>query len=200
MFQKENANAKRTNGVVARKREDDDNNKMERIKQTAIRDALADERVIDEDTFRRSVRAREARAIAEEDEEMRKEYNNISPSRSESKPTPDGLSSTAEKNKTSWTQAQQDNILAKGNDFTISTERADLIVRWIREASPPGSDGASSTGTSRRKAGAKKNPQARLRKQASNMSAVSGVSNASGGSDKTLGGLEQSVESLDMVD
>ena len=151
-------------------------NDRDRIKRDAIRDALADERVVDEETFRASVRAREARAIAAEDDDMSKEYNTISPTRD------------AKANRHSKTENK-----VSEKDFLVSTERAELIARWIREAPPPGGD--SSIGTRRR---TKRNPQIRaLRKQASDMSAVSEGSVISAASST---GLEQSLESLDMVD
>lgn len=48
--------------------------RRERARREAIREALADERVVDEETFRLSVRARELRAAREEEEEIRREY------------------------------------------------------------------------------------------------------------------------------
>jgi hypothetical protein len=82
-------------------------------------EALADERVQDEESFRAAVRAREKRA-----EEDRKENEGNGPKR--------------------W--AQED-----GKEYPISTERADAIARWIREA-PVG----SVEGEGKPKKGAKK--------------------------------------------
>lgn len=202
---KENQLAKRGNGTVTRTREESKEEKLERIKRDAIREALADERVVDEDSFRASVRAREARAIAAEDEEMRKEYHNISPSRDNkvngSKPPssttdqPNGTanpSTTATKLLPDQTHNPKDN--SKDKDYQIATERAEMIARWIREAPPPGS--SSSEGGTRRKNG-KRSLVRGLRKQASDMSAVS-VANSCASS--TVAGLEGSIESLDMVD
>lgn len=202
-LQKDGTTARKTNGNSVTKKSDT-HEKLDEIKRNAIREALADERVVDEDTFRQSVRAREARAIAAEDEEMRKEYNNISPTRSSAIGTD---SSSTAKDQPPFTdrangtapKPKQESSL-KEKDFSISTERAEMIARWIREAPPPGGEG-SSVGTTRRKAGGKKNPHIRaLRKQASDMSAASHVSHVSAGSNVTSTGLEQSVESLDMVD
>jgi len=212
MAHKDGTNDQKTNGHSVTKKSDT-REKLDEIKRNAIREALADERVVDEDTFRQSVRAREARAIAAEDEEMRKEYNNISPTRSTTSKNVNGAPIAKDQSpaKTNGPDSKpnQDTPL-KEKDYSISTERAEMIARWIHEAPPPGGDG-SSTGTSRRKAGAKRsrnqtqNPQVRaLRKQASDMSAASQISNLSGGSNATTTatstGLEQSVESLDMVD
>ncbi|KAK5958888.1 hypothetical protein OHC33_000732 [Knufia fluminis] len=202
MLQKDGTNSKKANSNSVTKKHDG-REQLDEIKRNAIREALADERVVDEDTFRQSVRAREARAIAAEDEEMRKEYNNISPTRSTkvSNGASAGKGQDSHPDKTNGTasKTKQESSL-KEKDYSISTERAEMIARWIREAPPPGGEG-SSTGTSRRRAGAKKNPQVRaLRKQASDMSTVSHASNVSAGSNATTTGLEQSVESLDMVD
>lgn len=158
--------------------------KLERIKREAVREALADERVVDEDTFRASVRAREARAIAEEDEEMRKDYNRITPTRSSSSSAAATLNDNAENsnlngqkgfNTKRW--AQED-----GKEYPITTDRAEAIARWIREAPPPS---ASSDGKAKKSGNSSK--RGKLRKMASDMS---------GG----MSGLEKSVDSLDMVD
>jgi hypothetical protein len=74
----------------------------ERRKHEAIMEALADERVQDEESFRAAVRAREKRA-----EEQKREDAGTGPKR--------------------W--AQED-----GKEYPISTERAEAIARWIREA------------------------------------------------------------------
>ena len=86
--------------------------KRERRKQEAIIDALGDERVVDEESFQKAVRARECRAI--EDEEGL------------SGPLYDGHGNRAPAAKR-W--AQDD-----GKEYPISTERAEAICRWIKEA------------------------------------------------------------------
>lgn len=83
--------------------------KRERIKQESIADALSDDRVVDEESYYRAVRARERRAF--EDEE--------------------GLSGPL-KDKTDSDGRQARNDIA--DDYLISTERAEAIARWIREA------------------------------------------------------------------
>lgn len=85
--------------------------KRDRRKQEAILDALADERVVDEESFQRAVRARERRAL--EDEEGL------------SGPLHDGTSRAPAPKR--W--AQDD-----GKEYPISTERAEAITRWIKEA------------------------------------------------------------------
>ena len=75
----------------------------ERIRQEAIMEALADERVHDEASFQAAVEVREKRA-----EEQRKETQ-------------------AEGGAKRWAQSNS-------RDYPISTERAEVISRWVREA------------------------------------------------------------------
>jgi hypothetical protein len=119
--------------------------KRERVKREAIRDALADERVFDEESFRASVRARELRAAREEEEEQRKEYLRTSPSAKD-----DG--------KECKRSAQDD---AKG--YPITTERADAIAKWILNAPPASVD---NEGRKKKKTGRR----GRLRMEASDLS------------------------------
>jgi hypothetical protein len=139
--------------------------RRERSKREAIRDALADDRVHDEESFRASVRAREMRAAREEEEEQRREYLRTKPH------IIDGDAAGASENENGsapkrW--AQED-----GKEYPISTERADAIARWIREAPAPGG------GEGRSKKTGKKG---KLRKEASDLSVASA--------------LERSVDSL----
>ena len=136
--------------------------RRERSKRDAVRDALTDDRVHDEETFRASVRARELRAAREEEEEQRREYLRTKPHPSQAA---DANGGTPKR----W--AQED-----GKEYPISTERADAIARWIREAPPPGAGGE---GRARKTA-----KKGKLRKETSDLSTVSG--------------LEQSVESLNI--
>ncbi|KAH0134596.1 hypothetical protein KCU67_g16364, partial [Aureobasidium melanogenum] len=86
--------------------------KHERRKREAIVEAMGDERVVDEETFQKAVRARERRAM--EDEEGL------------SGPLHDVNGNRAPVHKR-W--AQDD-----GKEYPISTERAEAICRWIKEA------------------------------------------------------------------
>lgn len=95
--------------------------KRERRKQEAILDALADERVTDEDSFQRAVRAREKRAM--EDEEGLSGPLNDRVLREEKDMSDDAYASVPRR----W--AQDD-----GKEYPISTDRAEAIARWIREA------------------------------------------------------------------
>jgi hypothetical protein len=139
--------------------------RRERNKREAIRDALADDRVHDEESFRASVRAREMRAAREEEEEQRREYLRTKPH------VVDGEASGPSENENGSTPkrwAQED-----GKEYPISTERADAIAMWIREAPAPGG------GEARAKKTGKKG---KLRKQPSDLSATNE--------------LERSVDSL----
>jgi len=132
---------------------------------------LADERVVDEETFRASVRARELRAAREEEEEQRKEYLRTS------------ASASAETNGSGDAKkfAQEESSLSgKNKEYPITTERAEAIARWIREALPP-----SAGDEGRAKRGGRK---AKVRKELEKEETES------------VNGLERSVESLDLVD
>ncbi|KLJ10887.1 hypothetical protein EMPG_09824 [Blastomyces silverae] len=87
----------------------------DRRKHDAIMEALADDRVQDEESFRAAVRAREKRA-----EGCRREGSGINPQ----------LGAAPKR----W--AQED-----GKEYPISTERAECISRWIREAPISTGDG-----------------------------------------------------------
>ncbi|GAB1736847.1 hypothetical protein D0862_11449 [Hortaea werneckii] len=116
-------------GALAKRRErkeETPEQKRERIKQESIIDALSDDRVVDEDSFQKAVRARERRAI--EDEQglsgPLKDKDNLETS-SPSPSTPSGEEMPQPKR---W--AQDEN----GKEYPISTDRAESIARWIKEA------------------------------------------------------------------
>ncbi|KAL8832526.1 MAG: hypothetical protein Q9191_000208 [Dirinaria sp. TL-2023a] len=90
--------------AAGNKKEESEEQARERRKQEAIMEALADERVHDEASFQAAVTARERRA-----EELRQEETgqNNGPKR--------------------W--AQED-----GKEYPISTERAEAVARWVKEA------------------------------------------------------------------
>lgn len=179
-----------------KKRKETADEKRERIKHEAIRDALSDDRVVDEATFRASVKARELRAAREEEEEQRKEYCRASSSssidgsgnhrQSQNGETPASSANSQQQQQQSKRWAQED-----GKEYPITTERAELIVRWIMDAPPPSS--ADGTGRPKKKAGAK----GRLRKMAST---ASSLSRGSRGENGGVDGLERSVDSLDLLD
>jgi hypothetical protein len=162
--------------------------RRERSRREAIREALADERVVDEETFRRSVRAREMRAAREEEEEIRLEYLRAKGVAAEgddaegdgAEGAADAAANGDDKPKR-WAQEEG------GRECPITTERAEAIARWIREAPLPGKGGSGTKNKDKGLASAKKAAVGvgRLRKSASNVSSVNG--------------LEGSVEGLSVV-
>jgi hypothetical protein len=119
--------------------------KRERIKQESIIDALSDDRVVDEDSFQRAVRARERRAI--EDEE------GLSGPLKDKVHVPKNYAETggAAPNGKKAKRREQDESDA---DYPISTDRAEAIARWIRETP------LSMGGNKKRRPAKKKRPTA----------------------------------------
>nr|POE47377.1 hypothetical protein CFP56_00708 [Quercus suber] len=138
--------------------------KRERIKQESIIDALSDDRVIDEESFQRAVRARERRAMEDEqgisgplkDRGAGEMLGSTASTPSDSAlsasvdkegsptiSTPPSLSRSntplpsrsttpaSEKAQPGPKRWAQD---ANGKEYPISTERAEAIARWIKEA------------------------------------------------------------------
>lgn len=101
--------------------------KRERQKHEAILEALADERVVDEESFQRAVRARERRA--REDEEAERKLNRAAGT------TTNGVSATSgTMTPTSPAPAPKRWAQEDGKEYPISTERAEAISRWVKEA------------------------------------------------------------------
>ena len=101
--------------------------KRERQKHEAILEALADERVVDEESFQRAVRARERRA--REDEEAETKLNRAAGT------TTNGVSATSgTMTPTSPAPAPKRWAQEDGKEYPISTERAEAISRWVKEA------------------------------------------------------------------
>ena len=112
----------------AAKKDETEEQVKERRRQEAILEALADERVHDEVSFQAAVAARERRAEQQRREELGEDGN--SPKR--------------------W--AQED-----GKEYPISTERAEAIARWVREA-PLAVPGAGKTKRGPKKGKGRKEP------------------------------------------
>ncbi|KAJ4301729.1 hypothetical protein N0V90_003822 [Kalmusia sp. IMI 367209] len=106
-------------------RQETETQKRERQKHEAILEALADERVVDEESFQRAVRARERRF--REDDEAEKRATNGSGSSMDS--SANGSPASPVPAPKRW--AQDD-----GREYPISTERAEAISRWVRDAPP----------------------------------------------------------------
>ena len=128
----------------------------ERQKHEAILEALADERVVDEESFQRAVRARERRF--REDEEAEKHASlptataQLPASNSSASSSASSTNGTSSLPKTPTSPAApkrwaQDD----GREYPISTERAEAISRWVREAP----NLVESSGTKKRRTKAK---------------------------------------------
>jgi len=127
--------------------------KKERIKQESILDALSDERVVDEESFQRAVRARERRAMEDE--------QGISGPLKDKLSNGDGKASCTDSAETNGEDATVSPVPPKrwaqeanGREYPISTDRAEAISRWIKEA-PLSMSGA---GGKKKKATRKKRP------------------------------------------
>jgi hypothetical protein len=108
--------------------------KRERQKHEAILEALADERVVDEESFQRAVRARERR-FREDEEAETHARNGHSPHHQSSSPVNGNFPSTiAPKSPTSPSPAPKRWAQDDGREYPISTERAEAISRWVKEA------------------------------------------------------------------
>lgn len=111
--------------------------KRERRKQAAILDALSDERVTDQDSFHRAVRAREKRAIDDEQGLS----GPLSDKAIENVPDQAGKNGHGERVTNGHTtgSAPQDTSATRwaqddGMEYPISSDRAEAVARWIREA------------------------------------------------------------------
>jgi hypothetical protein len=177
--------------------------RRERARREAIRDALADERVVDEDSFRRCVRAREARTVREEkEEEQRRRRLQLREggvpgdadgggggvggeagildadadgdvdtklrrrrAREDEGAQEDegGKEGGGEGEGEEDEEEEEEEEEEEGNEYRITTERAEAIARWIREAPLPGETGgrAAAGGAGARKSAAS-TPKSRL--------------------------------------
>jgi hypothetical protein len=116
-------------GTKGEARQETEAQKHDRQKHEAILEALADERVVDEESFQRAVRARERRN--REDEEAEKRARSASTSGSGS-PGSNGTSGASPSSPPAPKRWAQDD----GREYPISTERAEAISRWVRDAPP----------------------------------------------------------------
>lgn len=199
-----------TTGSGSSVRQETEAQRRERQKHEAILEALADERVVDEESFQRAVRARERRFREDEEAESKARgaygYPSPSPSPSLGAPnqqpsssasaaktangngaTPSPTSSSAPAPKR-W--AQDD-----GREYPISTERAEAISRWVREA-PLTVESSGAKRVKRRVKGRKPASHLALRADESTLSALSVASGVS----SAAGGLEESVGTLSVDD
>ncbi|KAH9844614.1 Histidine kinase group protein [Teratosphaeria destructans] len=134
-------------GIISKRRERKEETaeqKRERIKQESIIDALSDDRVVDEESFQKAVRARERRAMEDEQGISGPLKDKDTPalpdtsSASSSSPATPKVSANGSGHSTDVEQplpqpkrwAQDEN----GKEYPISTDRAEAIARWIKEA------------------------------------------------------------------
>ena len=192
---KDHAGGAGSGGNGGNGRQESATQKRERQKHEAILEALADERVVDEASFQRAVRARERRF--REDEEAERSSAETSPavststegfgSTSSSSTSASTSASTTEQTKSTCTasslpsssssskdkEKEKDKEKPKspsssspappkrwaqddGREYPISTERAEAISRWVRDAPPVTAENGSGAKKGRRKGRAKK--------------------------------------------
>lgn len=137
-----------------RQRPETDSQRRERQKQKAILEAIADERVVDEDSFQRDIQAREQRLREDEEPERRRQQQQQSRN---TKNYLDTGATTTLPTTPSFSQpkrwAQDD-----GKEYPVSTDRAEAISRWIKEAPAP----IAGEGKNRKKA---KNSKSKAKKE-----------------------------------
>ncbi|KAF4556909.1 Hypothetical protein D9617_1g087910 [Elsinoe fawcettii] len=137
--------------------------RRDRIRQQAISDAMGDERVVDEETFRQSVQAREKRA--EEDEERDKRLFTAPSSTgiegSGERLLQDGANGTGNGVGVGKEEARErlkDEKLKRWaedealKEYPVTTERVEAVSRWVREA--PGT--MPGVGTKKKRKGGKR--------------------------------------------
>ncbi|OQO05023.1 hypothetical protein B0A48_08043 [Cryoendolithus antarcticus] len=142
-----------TGNVVASKRvrverqDETPEQKRERIKQESIIDALSDDRVVDEASFQQAVRARERRAMEDEqglssplkDKKFAASCEDDTEASTESLPQ--------QQPPKRWAQDEG------GKEYPISTERAEAVARWVKEAPLSVAGGKKKRPTRKRKPG-----------------------------------------------
>ncbi|KAF2747678.1 hypothetical protein M011DRAFT_467288, partial [Sporormia fimetaria CBS 119925] len=167
-----------------------DTQKRERQKKEAILEALSDERVTDEDSFQCAVRARQRRFDEDGDldaaiDETGNSENSVNAAPNGASARPKTAMSPPAKASTAATPSAAPKRWAQDDsrEYPISTERAEAISRWVREAPPPSTEGSTGVRKGRRKG----------RKKDAGLSSLSRE-----GSSAT--GLEGSVETLSVAD
>ncbi|KAF9694447.1 hypothetical protein EKO04_007656 [Ascochyta lentis] len=134
--------------------------RRERQKHEAILDALADERVVDEATFQRAVRAREQRFRDDEIADALPStstppLNSAAPSRSNGNSTTSTSKSNSNSNSNSNASTSGSTSTSTGTstntNHPISTPRAESILRWLRDAPPLTADNPSPAKTNKRR-------------------------------------------------
>ena len=113
-----------TSGRAVPRKDETVQEKRERVKQESIIEALSDDRVVDEESFQKAVRARERRA-------MEDEQGLSGPLKDKEGELPTAANTEPYSFPRRW--AQDEN----GKEYPITTVRAEAIARWIKDAPPP---------------------------------------------------------------
>ncbi|KAL1652899.1 hypothetical protein SLS61_004519 [Didymella pomorum] len=157
----ESPNGNATNGTVAKtaargaaEKQETKEQRRERQKHEAILEALADERVVDEESFQRAVRAREKRF--RDDEKAEKEMEAVAAASAKDHTSAQRSITNGEHVATEKSEPQPKTPKRwekdDKNEYPISTERAEAISRWVRDA--PALTAENNTGKKKRRKGA----------------------------------------------
>ncbi|EMD69661.1 hypothetical protein GGP41_001197 [Bipolaris sorokiniana] len=150
--------------------------RRERQKHEAILEALADERVVDEESFQRAVRARERRNREDEELEAKRQQQHLQQQQQSKKKYPSNSTEPTSTDENINGDADADGhpishsalspspppppppppppkrwAQDDGREYPISTERAEAISRWVRDAPPVGDVSAGGAGGVRKK-------------------------------------------------
>lgn len=157
----ETQNGHAGNGTVARtganargtaEKQETKEQRRERQKHEAILEALADERVVDEESFQRAVRAREKRFRDDEKAEAEMEAAASARQHAAARPSiSNGEPSEAPAAPKRWEKDDR-------AEYPIGTERAEAIARWVRDA--PALTAENNTGKKKRRTGKGRRPAA----------------------------------------
>ncbi|RYP71854.1 hypothetical protein DL771_004566 [Monosporascus sp. 5C6A] len=112
--------------------------RKERMRHQAILEALEDERVNDEASFKAAILARQRRADADQ-----QQHHAVATTT-----WPHGSNSSSATPSLSPGAAQKRWAVVDGREYPILTERAEAVARWVREAPPAGSSGTGGGGSS----------------------------------------------------
>ncbi len=168
-------------------KEESRDQKLNRQKHEAILEALADDRVVDEETFQRAVRAREKRFREDERAELeRASASNSIPSSGSQDSAQSSTSASASQDSaqpqappTQAAPSKPPRFTPKSklnaNDYPIITPRADLIARWVRDAPPVSSSSTSGSSSGPGSVNAGKKKKRRSRKDGAVGSGAGGI-------------------------
>lgn len=137
----------------------------DRIHKEAVMEALGDERVVDDESFQKAVKAREQRALREMEPSSARNgadngQVNGNTATSESQSSSPSAQNSAEPFGRGKGTSGPSGSIAKDEEYLIGTERAECIARWIMEApvNPTPIEGVGSKTKKKRKPAGKKAP------------------------------------------